>query len=52
MTFFAGCNKTTAETYSMLANIYGNKMYYARVFEWYKRFLHSQEDAYYDSKSG
>ena len=50
--FCAECNKTTAETYSMLTNIYGNKMYYACVLEWHKRFLHNQEDTYYDSKSG
>jgi len=31
--FFAECNKTAAETYSMLTNIYGNKMYNARVLE-------------------
>jgi len=52
MTFFAECNYTTAETYSMLTNICGNKMYYACVLEWHKRFLHSQEDECYDSKSG
>jgi hypothetical protein len=52
MTFFAECNKTTAETDSMLTNICGNEMYYACVLEWRKRFLHSQEDECYDSKSG
>jgi len=42
--FFAECNKTTAETYSTLTNIYGNEMYYARVSEWHNRFLHNQEE--------
>jgi hypothetical protein len=36
----------------MLTNIYGKKMYYAPVFEWYKIFLNGQEDAYYGSKYG
>jgi hypothetical protein len=28
MTFFAECNKTTGETYSMLTNIHGKNMYW------------------------
>jgi hypothetical protein len=52
VTFFAECNKTTAETYSMFTNICGNKIYYAHVLEWHKRFLYNQEDVYDDSISG
>jgi len=42
MTFFAECNKTTAETYSILTNICGDKMYYACVLEWHKIFTQSR----------
>jgi hypothetical protein len=51
--FLAKLNKTAAETYQLLCEVYGeDTLSRSRVFEWHRRFLGGREDVEDDERPG